>query len=57
MKNGDAAAVEIPVNPNDPRKDDEELQAAKAKAAASVHFKNKYGDTPQSNDLLIQVIR
>ena len=57
MTDGSTAVIEMAVNPNDPHKDDEELQIAKAIAAARVHFKNKYDQEPSSNQLSVQVIR
>jgi hypothetical protein len=57
MADGSTASVETPVNPGDPHKDDKELQIAKAKAAASVHFAKKFGKTPPPNQLFAHVVK
>ncbi len=45
------------VNPNDPHKDDEELQIAKAKAAAQAHVHQQFGSAPPPDQLSVTVIR
>lgn len=48
---GTKPAVDMTGNPNDPHKDDHELQFAKAIAAAGVHFNNKFGEYPANGQL------
>lgn len=52
---GTKHAVETKVNSNDPHRDDEELQVAKAKAAAQAHFHQKFGEAPLLNQLSVQI--
>ncbi len=52
---GTKPSMELNVNPNDPHKDDKELQVAKARAAAIVGFKNQFHEQPDSKDLAISV--
>ncbi|HTF68720.1 MAG TPA: hypothetical protein VK638_39180 [Edaphobacter sp.] len=44
------------INPDDPHKDDQELQIAKAKAAASVLFNQKHHQYPPTELLSAQVL-
>ena len=53
---GTSAAVESEVNPNDPYKEDREMQVTKAVAAAKTHFKNKFGQLPLANQLRVDVV-
>jgi hypothetical protein len=52
---GTKPVIETVVNPQDPTKDDEELQVGKAKAAASVYFKNKFDEAPTAQELFAVV--
>jgi hypothetical protein len=57
IRDGSSDTVETVVNPNDPHKDDEELQVTKARAAASARFTQKFGKTPPPNELSVHVIK
>jgi hypothetical protein len=54
---GTMHAVVSTINANDPYRDDEELQMAKAKAAARMHFNDRFGEFPETNQLNAVVIR
>jgi hypothetical protein len=43
------------VNPNDPHKDDEELQIAKARAAAQAAIHAQFGSAPPPGQLSVKV--
>ena len=45
------------VNPNDPHKDDEELQIGKAKAAAQAILHRQFGSAPSPDQFSIKVIK
>lgn len=45
------------VNPNDPHKDDEQLQVAKAVAAAQARVNQQFGSTPPIEQLSVKVIK
>jgi hypothetical protein len=49
--NGTKEIVGSDVNPNDPNRDDREMQATKALAAAGVFFNQKFGEYPAAEQL------
>ena len=50
-------SVEFGTNPDDPHKDDEELQIHKAVAGAQAHFHQKFGEAPPFDQLVTRVIK
>jgi hypothetical protein len=53
---GTKPVVDMAVNANDPHKDDQELQFAKAIAAAGVHFNQKFGEYPATGQLKAMLV-
>jgi hypothetical protein len=51
-----AALPPFAVNPNDPHKDDEELQIAKAKTAAQAILHRQFGSAPPQDQISVKVI-
>ena len=45
------------VDPNDPHKDDEELQVAKAKVAAQARAHQEFGSAPPINEISVVVLK
>jgi hypothetical protein len=53
---GDKPTEVYSINPDDPHKDDRELQLAKARAAASVSFNAKYHEYPPAEQLSAEIL-
>ena len=52
---GTQPEIETVVSPTDPNRDDQDLQIAKAKAAAKAHFGNRFGEEPPIEQLFTLV--
>ena len=54
---GTRPTVGFDANENDPYNDDEEMQVHKAAAAAQIHFRQKFGESPAPDQISYQVAK